>query len=286
MDEKDIEIFLELMQTGNVTRAADNLFTTQSAVTKRIQRMEEDLGCPLFIRTKRGMLPTAQAEHILPAMSGISRSLQDMRSYTSCSQGEISGSVRLGSSINYAHYRLAPLLKDFMEAYPRVDVSVTTGQSAHLFKLLSDGQLSLVILRGDFAWNDGCIRLGSEPVCLVRSRADHNKDLSEIPFIRRKSDPGFEAQMHRWITEHGIRIKPASLEINDISACLAMVAAGIGWTILPEICLSGFDGICLPLSFKDGTAFTRSTHLFYRQSHLELAQIRCFIERVLAYEHG
>ncbi len=286
MDEKDIEIFLELMRIGNVTRAADNLFTTQSAVTKRIQRMEDDLGCSLFIRTKRGTLPTAQAEHILPTMNSIYRSLQDIRSYTSCSQGEIAGSVRLGSSINYAHYRLAPLLKDFMEAYPRVDISVTTGQSAHLFKLLSDGQLSLVILRGDFTWNDGHVELSSEPVCLVRSRDDPDRGLSDIPFIRRKSDAGFEAQLHRWITEQGIRIKPASLEINDISACLAMVSAGIGWTVLPKICLSGFDGICMPLSFKDGTAFTRSTHLFYRQSHLELAQVGCFIEKVLDYERG
>ena len=210
--------------------------------------------------------------------------MQNIRNYTACSHGEISGSVKLGTSINYAHYRLAPLLKEFMAEYPKVDVSVTTGQSSHLFKLLTDNQLSIVIIRGNYSWDDGCIELGSEPVCLVRGRDDADKSLDELPFIRRKSDSGFEEQLQRWIREQSIHINRAPLEINDISACLAMVSAGIGWTVLPKICLSGFDGICTPLNFKDGTAFTRSTHLLYRQSQYELAQVRCFIEKVLAYE--
>ena len=66
MDEKDIEIFRSLIKTGNVTKSSEKLYTTQSSLTKRIQKMEEELGCQLFIRTKKGVLPTPAAEKILP----------------------------------------------------------------------------------------------------------------------------------------------------------------------------------------------------------------------------
>ncbi|MCI6948155.1 MAG: LysR family transcriptional regulator, partial [Oribacterium sp.] len=65
MDEKDIEIFRSLIKTGNVTKSSEKLYTTQSSLTKRIQKMEEELGCQLFIRTKKGVLPTPAAEKIL-----------------------------------------------------------------------------------------------------------------------------------------------------------------------------------------------------------------------------
>ncbi len=285
MDEKDIEIFTDLMQTKNVSRTADRLFTTQSALTKRLQRLEADLGCMLFVRTKRGLIPTAQGEHILPALLDVAQSLQEIRSYAASSRGEISGSLRLGSSINYAHYRLAPLLKNFMDEFPMVDISVTTGQSSHLFSLLSDNKLSIAIVRGDFDWNEGSVELDSESICLVRNQSDLQKSLNDLPFIRRKSDIGFETQLERWIREHNIHVHHAPIEINDISACLAMVSAGIGWTVLPEICLSDFTGVREPMYFIDGTPFTRSTYLLYRNSHFELAQVECFVQKALTF-HG
>lgn len=286
MDEKDIEIFETLMKTKNVTRTAEQLFTTQSAVTKRIQRLEENLKCTLFIRTKRGVIPTAQAEHIQPVLQDIAQSMQKIRSYTAGSQGEIAGSIQLGSSVNYARYRLAPLLKEFMETYSKVDISVTTEQSTQLFRMFSENQFSAVIVRGDFDWKDGCVELSSESVCLVRNHQQLNTPLSELPYIRRKSDADFEAKLHCWMEEQNIHAGCASLEINDISACLSMVSAGIGWTVLPEICLAGFDGSIEPLFFQDGSAFRRSTYLLYRQSCFALPQVKCFVQKLLSYEYS
>lgn len=59
-----------------------------------------------------------------------------------------------------------------------------------------------------------------------------------------------------------------------------MVKAGLGWSIVPEICLSYFDGIAEPLFFADGTPLTRSTYLLYRRREAELPQVRAFIQTV------
>lgn len=54
MDEKDYELLLELNESKNITKAAQKLYMTQPAITKRIQKMEEELQCTLFLRSKKG----------------------------------------------------------------------------------------------------------------------------------------------------------------------------------------------------------------------------------------
>ena len=65
--------------------------------------------------------------------------------------------------------------------------------------------------------------------------------------------------------------------MDGLSTCVAMVQAGLGWSIVPEICLGNFDGIAEPLFFADGTPLTRSTYLLYRTKESELPQVREFI---------
>lgn len=70
-----------------------------------------------------------------------------------------------------------------------------------------------------------------------------------------------------------------------LSTCVAMVKAGLGWSIVPEICLSYFDGIAEPLFFADDTPLTRSTYLLYRRREAELPQVRAFIQTVCEREN-
>ena len=91
-------------------------------------------------------------------------------------------------------------------------------------------------------------------------------------------------RLYQWRQEQGLHRKRDHLQVNDISTCLAMVQSGIGWAVLPEICLKEFDGVIRPLSFSDGTRFTRETHLLYRPEYLELPQVSLFLESVLKAE--
>ena len=81
MDEQDIELLKTLIDTQNITKTAKKLYTTQSSLTKRIQKMEQDLGCQLFIRSRKGILPTPAAEGIFPEIEKISQSMEHIRAY-------------------------------------------------------------------------------------------------------------------------------------------------------------------------------------------------------------
>ena len=170
MDEQDIELLKTLIDTQNITKTAKKLYTTQSSLTKRIQKMEQDLGCQLFIRSRKGILPTPAAEGIFPEIEKISQSMEHIRAYALSLQGEICGSLKIGVSVNIARYKLPAVLKTFMKKYPKVDIYVTTMQSTQLYRALADNEISIALVRGNFNWQDGDVILSREPVCLVRNQ--------------------------------------------------------------------------------------------------------------------
>ncbi len=285
MDEKDCEMLQMLEKTMNITKAAGRLYTTQSALTKRIQKLEEELNCTLLIRSRKGILLTPAAEAILPHVKDISSSMQRIRTDLASIEGEVAGTLKIGVSVNYARYRLPDVLKTYMGQYPKVDIHVNTQQSTRLYKSLKENEISIALVRGSFQWDEGIVTLREEPVCLVVSEQHAHTPLNQIPYIGRHTDQDFFDQIERWRQERGCFGSHVNLWIDDIGSCLEMVARGIGWAILPSICLDGFPGMVRPLYFPDETPFTRSSHILYRHDYFELPQVKMFIRTVLADEY-
>lgn len=281
MDERDIQIFRTLMETHNVTKTAQSLYMTQSAITKRLHKLEEELGAPLFLRSVKGLIPAPSADAIAGEMDELQASLQRMKALSQFAQGHITGHLKLGVSVNYARYTLPSLLKQYMTDYPAVHIAVTTGQSLDLFTRLQEGKLSLAVLRGQFPWAGESRLLSREKVYVVTSRENEGLPLSRLPYIHRQSDKPFMARIQRWKLEQHITESAYSIQVNDIATCLAMITSGVGWSVLPEICLKGRDDLlCRPLTFQDGTPFTRSTYVFYQLEYAQLPQVKIFLERL------
>ncbi|WP_029201504.1 LysR family transcriptional regulator [Oribacterium sp. NK2B42] len=279
MTDKDIEILKDLAETHNITKTAQRLYTTQSALTKRVQSIEQELGCQLFIRSKKGVVLTPVTESILPYVRKIQHNLEQIRSIAENPEGEMGGTLKVGVAVNYARYRLAETLERYIEKYPKVEVQVTARRSPDLYRELISGEANVAIIRGDYPWAEGDVVLFEEQVCLVTGRKMEGKNLNDFPFIDRTSDVGFEADVSRWMSENGIR-RHTGLQINDVDSIMQMVERNIGWSIMPEICLSGFEGIAKPLNFKSGEVFLRRTHLLYRPEYFKLPQVQAFIETV------
>ena len=95
MDEKDYELLLDLNETKNITKTASRLFLTQPAITKRIQKMEEELKCPLFLRSKKGVILTPSGESIIPYAKEILLNTSRLKEQALASQNKICGTLLL-----------------------------------------------------------------------------------------------------------------------------------------------------------------------------------------------
>jgi len=279
MDERDFELLATLNKTRNITQAANILYISQSSLSKRIRVIERELGVSLMLRSRQGIHFTAAGEAVLKHTSESTKQLALMRKTIEASRNYICGTLNAGVSINYALYSLPDLLASYRRKYPHVDTHITTDQSRNLYLQLQNGTIDVAILRGEYDdWKGEKILLDREKICAIYNQQNENTSLTEIPFIGRKTDTEFERELTQWMHENNIRAEGHGIYVDNITTCVEMVRRGLGWGIVPEICLKDFKGCTRPLFFANGEPLLRSTYIMYSSQILALPQVKAFID--------
>ena len=278
MTERDFEILEMLNKTKNITHAADLLYINQSALSKRIVAIEQELGVTLMVRSRQGIHFTAEGEKVLHYTQEAKKQLELMKIDLKENNAVISGTLRAGISINYSQYNLPQILSEYKKKFPKVITHITPEYSRNIFLKIMNGEIDVAVVRGEFPWNENKILLEKENICLIYHNQDIGKNLSDFQYIGRKTDITFEREMAQWLRENDLKIKKEGIYVDNINTCVEMVNQGLGWAIVPEICLKNFKGQIRALVFKNGQAFTRSTYLLYTNSVSKLPQVREFIK--------
>lgn len=278
MDEKDFELLGVLNSTKNITRAAEQLFITQSALSKRVKAMEEELGAELMIRSRQGVRFTPAGEAVLARSAAAAQQLEEMRRELDSMRGGVCGTLNAGISVNFAQYRLPDILAEYHALYPRVRLSITTGHSRDLYRRMTDGSLDIAVIRGEYPWDGERFMLSQENVCVICSGEHADTPLSDFTYISHKTDISQSMLVARWLHEQGLDPRGSGFCVDSISTCMEMVRRGLGWGIIPEIALKGFDGVARACRFKDGEPFVRKTYILCTDDAARLPQVSVFID--------
>lgn len=284
MNENDI-LFLSVLNSElNLTKAAEKLFISQPALSYRIKTLERELGVTLFHRSKTGVVLTVQGEYLMEFASKMHKEFYRMREVIkTLGTEEIHGTVYLGASLIISHYELPSIIKEFHDIYPRVKFNISTGHSSKIFTMLNNQEVSVAITRGDLKWYEESHVLFVEPVCIASKSPICLDNLPELDRIKFKTDPFLFHQINRWWNER-FNIEPAVIaDTSSTDACLELIKAGVGYSILPSLGLKDFDGFVEPLYWLNGEPFIRQTNLFLRSQSNNQAAIRAFADFVLDY---
>lgn len=280
MDELDFKILMTLNETKNITHAAEKLYISQSSLSKKIIALEKELDTEILIRKRQGVSFTPEGEIILEKSIKASKILNEMRGKLIEQKGYVTGTLNLGVSINYAHYSLPSVLASYSEKYPHVKTHVSTEQSRNIYLKALNGDIDVAIIRGEYNWKGEKILISREKVCAIKSIKYKDNSYDEIPFIGRKTDMEFEREMKTWMREKSIVPSNDGIFVDNITTCVEMVERGLGWSIVPEICLNNFSGYVEPLYFKNGEPLERSTYIMYYKDVYKLPQVEAFIEMI------
>jgi LysR family hydrogen peroxide-inducible transcriptional activator len=139
-----LEQFVALARTKNFTRAAEELSLSQSALSRAIQKLEEQLGQPLFERKPREVVLTDHGELLLERSQYILKLMED--TFAELSEAGRRGRIRLGAIPTIAPYFLPGLLRRFAKAHPDIAVIVQEDTTENLIKRCSHGEIDLAIL--------------------------------------------------------------------------------------------------------------------------------------------
>ncbi len=141
---QQLEQFVAVARAKNFTRAGTELNLSQSALSRSIQKLEDQLGQPLFERKPREVVLTDLGELLLEQAKEILKLVED--TFSALSEAGLRGRVRLGAIPTIAPYYLPGLLRAFAEEHPNISVVVQEDTTEHLLKRCSHGEIDLAIL--------------------------------------------------------------------------------------------------------------------------------------------
>jgi LysR family transcriptional regulator for metE and metH len=146
LDVRHLQLVQEIAATGSLTRAAERLHLTQSALSHQLREIESRLDLKLFLRLGRKMVLTPAGKRVLGVaqrvIAEIAKAEDDLRAMTSDGRGLL----RLCTQCNTGYYWLPPLLQAFHGTFPAVQVQIVVDATDHPLKALREGQIDLAVM--------------------------------------------------------------------------------------------------------------------------------------------
>lgn len=235
LDWDQVRVFLAIARAGQLAGAAGRLGLDVSTVSRRLDRLEADLGVHLFDRRRDGTVATAAAESMLPAAEDMERALAQFATAVDAVETVAEGPVRLTAPPGVADAFVAPLLARFRERFPRVTVELDA----------SIGYADLTRREADLALR--ATRPRSGDLIAVRLIATRSIPMTspayaaELGRLRSWDDARWITWgadlMHiptgRWMTEHVRGVTPI-LRTSHFASQLTAAAAGLGVVLASE----------------------------------------------------
>ena len=139
-------IFYTVAHAGNISKAAKELYISQPAISKSIQKLEDGIGCKLFLRSSRGVTLTEEGELLYSYVKNAFETLTlgEEKLHRSIKLGV--GNLKIGVSSKICKYLLLPYLKEFIKRHPHISISITCQSTNDTLKLLEENKIDIGLI--------------------------------------------------------------------------------------------------------------------------------------------
>jgi DNA-binding transcriptional LysR family regulator len=243
MDWDKLRIFHAAAQEGSFTRAGEVLNMSQSAVSRQVSALENELGTPLFHRHARGLILTEEGELLMRAAREIVLKLENVRSQLVDARGQPSGTLRVSTTVGLGSTWLTSRLDAFVDLYPGINLEL----------ILNDDELDVAMRQADVAIR---LRAPTQPDVVRRKLFElHFHVYASRRYIERFGEPRTTSDIdHHRIVVFGENAplylremnrlcsagrepgnpRAPTLSVNSVVAIRNAVEKGIGLAMLPD----------------------------------------------------
>lgn len=283
VDWDKLRIFQAAADAGSFTHAGEALGLSQSAVSRQVSALEQDLETPLFHRHARGLILTEQGEMLLRTVRDVMLKLSAVKTRLSDSRDKPHGELRVTTTLGIGTNWLTPRLGEFLELYPEIQLKL----------ILTDDELDLGMREADVA-----LRM-REPVQpdLIRRRlfTMHFHAYASADYLKRHGQPRTleDLDSHRILAFTGDspnlfpsisalptigrepkKPRATAMRVNNMTALLRAVEAGVGLAILPDYLIREDSGLVRLLPQSDMPEL--DCYLVYPEEMKAVARVQVF----------
>jgi LysR family transcriptional regulator, hydrogen peroxide-inducible genes activator len=284
MELHQLRYFCAVARTGNFTRAAEQEHVAQPSLSQQILKLEDELGAKLLDRLGRKATLTQFGEAFLLRVQRILRDLNEAKSEIQELAGGNKGTLVLGTIPTIAPYFLPTRLAFFAKKYPHIQVSVVEDITSVLLTRLHDGKIDLLLIALPLL-GDGliCTELKREPLYVVAPESHPLARKKSILLCEIQNDPFILLKDGHCFRDTAVaacrraRVRPnVVFESGHFATILAMVSAGMGLSIVPEMAIENRAG-CRFLKLGDDRSY-RKIGLVHLKNHFQTHSQRALVE--------
>lgn len=251
MDLQQLRVFREAARSGGFTRASEDLHLSQSTISLHMKRLEEELGTPLFLRTRRRVYLNEAGQVLLEYVERIFQEIKNAEMAVRELGRMERGTIRLGSGATTVTYRLPRVLAGYQRKYPHMELIVTTDSSENLANAVHQQKLDIavVMLPVQPSYSIEILPLLHEELVFVISSSHplaqkdtiEPQEICELPLIAYFRGSAMQAELDRSFAE--MQVTPRiTMEMENIEVIKSLVRAGLGVGVLPSCSVAGAQG--------------------------------------------
>jgi DNA-binding transcriptional LysR family regulator len=246
MDFRQLEILQAIAETGSFTACGRKLHVSQSAISRQIALLEEELGEPLFLRVGRKVRMTPAAEALVQLGQRVSLDVRDTVAAVTDRTRELRGTLRLSGGMTVCLYIFPTLVKQLRRSHPKLDVKMmvaTAGRSVEQIRAghVDAGLLTLPVEEADLVTlpvlREELLLVTMPGHPLAKRKKIAAQDLAGEPFVAFEAGSGTRRVIDRFFLAENIE-STIVMETENVEIIKAMVKTGLGVGIVPYIAVA------------------------------------------------
>jgi DNA-binding transcriptional LysR family regulator len=271
---ESLKVFCDLVETQSFSKTAVLNSVTQSAVSQQLKSIEKRQGKRLLEREKRRLTLTAEGEIFFRYAREIVRRFEEMQHRIQALGGVVSGTVRLSAIYSVGMLELAPYLKNYLKAFPKVNMRLQYDQPQKIYDDVASGEIDLGIVAYPKAQRNVEVLQFTEDDMVIVTHPDNDlagqqnvdpKVLDGRPLILFTPETPTRRAIDRYLRKFGVRPNVV-MELDHIATIKHAVEVDIGISILPDqsVLYEKGWGTLDSSTFTD-EPFTRPVGILYRK---------------------
>ncbi len=288
MDVHHLKIFAAVYKNRSFSRASEELHISQPTISEHIKNLEHELDCKLFDRLGRSIIPTPQAELILPKALHVVEEVAAIPDLLMEASSTIRGHLTIGASTIPGTYLLPVLASRFKKEHPKVSFEIRIHDTALITEMVTSHELLFGVVGAHVKHKQIILTpfFDDELICAATpelAQQCRQTDLESVPFLQREQGSGTRLVTEGFLAERGINKDSLQIAatLGSTAAIKEALKAGLGIAILSRMAIKEelAAGTLSEISL-DGRAMTRSFYLMHHAKRSLPANYQAFYDMV------
>ena len=243
MADRRLQVFYTVARQLSFTKAAEQLFMTQPAVTFQVKQLEEQFNTRLFERTHGRIALTPVGRLVMDYAERILALTEEMDARVADISGAIAGPLLLGASTTIAEFILPQILGEFKGAHPEVQARMMVANSETIVNRVADHTIDVGLiespsylpsLQNEICCDDELVAICAPDHVLAKRTSVRAQELAAIPMVRREPGSGTREFTDNYFRENGVALDDINLlmELGSPEAMKGVVETGIAIAIV------------------------------------------------------